>query len=109
MVTSHRRRRRRRAVRLRARAQRSRGRCLRAPQWLSPTTRRAVRGRPVAVRGRVSPAKAVVYQVLQQRIAGRYRRVGVRVVAVRKGRFRGSFTPSFTGRYRVYVAAKADS
>ena len=71
----------------------------------SPRSARPPRGRA----RRVSPAKAVVYQVLQQRIAGRYRRVGVRVVAVRKGRFRGSFTPSFTGRYRVYVAAKADS
>ena len=71
----------------------------------SPRSARPPRGR---ARPGV-PGEAVVYQVLQQRIAGRYRRVGVRVVAVRKGRFRGSFTPSFTGRYRVYVAAKADS
>jgi hypothetical protein len=76
---------------------------------LARTARRAVRGLPVTVRGRVSPAKPLVYQVLQQRIGGRYRRVGVRVVRARHGRFRSWFIPGFSALYRVYVATRADA
>jgi hypothetical protein len=76
---------------------------------LARTARRAVRGLPVTVRGRVSPAKPLVYQVLQQRIGDRYRRVGVRVVRARHGRFRSSFIPGFSALYRVYVATRADA
>jgi hypothetical protein len=75
---------------------------------LEPTSTLAVRGRPVGVRGHVTPRKRRVYQVLQQRIRGVYRRVGVRSVRVRSGSFRSSFTPSFAGYYRVYVLAAAD-
>ena len=76
---------------------------------LDPTAELAVRGRRVGVRGSVTPRKRRVYQVLQQRIRGVYRRVGVRTVRVRSGTFRSSFTPSFTGYYRVYVLAAADA
>ena len=70
---------------------------------LDATSALAVRGRPVGVRGHVTPRKRRVYQVLQQRIRGVYRQVGVRSVRVRAGRFRSSFAPSFAGLYRVYV------
>ena len=76
---------------------------------LDATSALAVRGRPVGVRGHVTPRKRRVYQVLQQRIRGVYRQVGVRSVRVRSGRFRSSFTPSFAGLYRVYVLAAADA
>ena len=76
---------------------------------LEPTSALAVRGRRVGVSGRVTPRKRRVYQVLQQRIRGVYRRVGVRTVRVRSGTFRSSFTPSFAGYYRVYVLAAADA
>jgi hypothetical protein len=76
---------------------------------LGQTATLGLRGRSVRVRGRVTPAKRFVYQVLQQRIRGVYRRVGVRAVQVRRGRFRSSFAPGYTGYYRVYVVAKADA
>jgi hypothetical protein len=76
---------------------------------LGPTAAEGLRGARVRVRGAVTPRKRVVYQVLQQRIRGTYRRVGVRAVAVRGGRFSSWFAPSFTGWYRVYVVAKADA
>ena len=76
---------------------------------LDATSALAVRGRPVGVRGHVTPRKRRVYQVLQQRIRGVYRQVGVRAVRVRSGSFRSSFTPSFAGLYRVYVLAAADA
>jgi hypothetical protein len=76
---------------------------------LGRTAATGVRGRRFRVSGRVTPSKTVVYQVLQQRIRGSYRRVGVRVVPVRAGRFRSSFAPGFTGLYRVYVVARADA
>jgi hypothetical protein len=76
---------------------------------LGRTPVRAVRGGAVRVRGQVTPRKRVVYQVLQQRIGGSYRRVGVRAVGARSGRFRSWFAPAFTGYYRVYVVAKPDA
>jgi hypothetical protein len=76
---------------------------------LGPTAATGVRGARVRVAGRVTPGKRLVYQVLQQRIAGVYRRVGVRAVPARGGRFRSWFAPGFTGLYRFYVVARADS
>jgi hypothetical protein len=75
---------------------------------LGRTAATGVRGRRFRVSGRVTPRKTVVYQVLQQRIGGSYRRVGVLAVRVRSGRFRSSFAPGYTGLYRVYVVAPAD-
>ena len=48
---------------------------------LGPTATEGVRGRRVMVSGQVTPRKRLVYQVLQQRIGGSYRRVGVRAGA----------------------------
>jgi hypothetical protein len=76
---------------------------------LGPTAATGVRGARVRVTGRVEPRKRLVYQVLQQRLGGVYRRVGVRPVPVRRGRFRSWFAPGFTGLYRVYVVARADA
>jgi N-acetylmuramoyl-L-alanine amidase len=76
---------------------------------LARTAARAERGQILNVRGRVRPAKPLVYQVLQQRIRGSYRRVGVRAVRARHGRFRSWFIPGFSALYRVYVTTKADA
>jgi N-acetylmuramoyl-L-alanine amidase len=70
--------------------------------------RRTSAGVRVPVTGRVGPRKRVVHLVLQQHIRGRYRKVGVSAVRVRRGRFRGSFVPAFTDRYRYAVVAKSD-
>ena len=69
---------------------------------LGPTAAEGVRGRRVVVSGQVTPRKRLVYQVLQQRIAGSYRRVGMRAVRVRAGLFKSSFAPSYAAYYRVY-------
>jgi N-acetylmuramoyl-L-alanine amidase len=71
--------------------------------------RRGLRGTRVPLRGTVIPRKRRVYLVLQLRRHGRNRKLGVKAVRTRKGSFRTSFTPSGTGLYRFYVAAKADS
>jgi hypothetical protein len=76
---------------------------------LGPTAPTGVRGSRVRVTGRVNPGKRLVYQVLQQRIRGVYRRVGVRAVRARRGRFRSWFAPAYTGLYRFYVVARADA
>jgi hypothetical protein len=60
------------------------------------------------IKGTVTPRKRVVYLVLQQYRSGRYRRVGVRAWRARKGRFRVSFVPASSGRYRYYLVTKAD-
>ena len=73
----------------------------------SPRTR-GVAGKRVPVRGRVAPRKRIVHLVLQQRIRARWRKVGVRAVPARRGRFRSSFVPAYTDLYRFYVVAKAD-
>ena len=59
--------------------------------------------------GQVTPRKRLVYQVLQQRIGGSYRRVGVRAVRVHAGLFTSSFAPRYAAYYRVYVVAAADA
>ena len=66
------------------------------------------RGRRLVLKGTVAPRKRIVNVVLQQRIRGRWRKVGRQVVRARRGRFRTSFVPAFTARYRYYAAVKTD-
>jgi N-acetylmuramoyl-L-alanine amidase-like protein len=73
---------------------------------LAPTT--GAKGVRVRLRGTVAPRKGRVIQVLAQRSGGRWRRVGVKALRVRRGRFKGAFVPEARGRYRYYVVAKAD-
>jgi hypothetical protein len=70
--------------------------------------RRGVRGRRVTVAGTVAPRKRVVSVVFQQRIKGRWRKVGARSARTRAGRFETSFVPAFRAKYRYYAVAKAD-
>jgi len=70
--------------------------------------RRGVRGRRVTVAGTVAPRKRVVSVVFQQRIGGRWRKVGARSARTRGGRFEASFVPGFRAAYRYYAVAKAD-
>ena len=70
---------------------------------------RARAGAATTFRGRVTPAKRYVWQVLQQRRRGRFRTVGARRLRVRRdGTFRGRFVPSSRATYRFYVVAKLD-
>ena len=72
--------------------------------------RRGAAGVRVALRGRVQPRKARVYQVLQLLRSGRYRKAGAKALATRRGGyFSGSFVPARPGVFRFYVAAKADA
>ena len=73
---------------------------------LAPTA--GVRGVRVRVAGNVVPRKRVVHLVLQQRTRGRYRRVAVKPVRARRGRFAASFVPAFAASYRYFVVVKAD-
>jgi hypothetical protein len=70
--------------------------------------RRGLRGRRVVVAGTVAPRKRVVSVVLQQRISGRWRKVGTRAVRTRRGRFEASFVPAFRAGYRYYAVARSD-
>ena len=70
--------------------------------------RHATRGVRRVIKGKVAPRKRFVHLVLQQYRRGRYRRVGVSAWRTRRGRFRVSFVPASTGRYRYYLVAKAD-
>ena len=70
--------------------------------------RRGVRGRRVVVAGTVAPRKRVVSVVLQQRISGRWRKVGSRAVRTRRGRFESSFVPAFRAAYRYYAVTRSD-
>ena len=80
------------------------------PQLSMATLAVAGVGRKTALRGTVTPRKRAVFQVLQQRRAGRFRTVGVKALrVVRGGSFSGSFVPAASGLYRVYVVAKADA
>jgi hypothetical protein len=65
-------------------------------------------GVPVAVRGRVAPRKRFVYLVAQRRTEGAWRRVRVRAVRVRRGRFRASFVPRDPGRHRFSLVSRFD-
>jgi hypothetical protein len=70
--------------------------------------RRARPDSAVRVEGTVGPRKRLVHLVLQQRIRGRFRSVGVRRVRARAGRFSSSFVPAFRADYRYAVVAKSD-
>jgi hypothetical protein len=63
----------------------------------------------VPVSGTIAPRKRFVTLVVQQRIRGRYRNVGVRAVRVRRGRFSTSFVPAFTANYRYAVISVNDA
>jgi N-acetylmuramoyl-L-alanine amidase len=65
-------------------------------------------GEPVEVEGTVAPRKRIVHLVLQQRIKGRYRKVGARGVRAKRGRFTGSFVPAFRAQYRYQAVVKSD-
>jgi hypothetical protein len=70
--------------------------------------RHGLRGRRVLVAGTVAPRKRVVTVVLQQRISGRWRKVGTRAARTRRGRFETSFVPAFRAAYRYYAVARSD-
>jgi hypothetical protein len=71
--------------------------------------RRGSRGVTVRLKGRVTPRKGRVYQVLQLERRGRFRNVGVKALRTsRRGDFNGSFVPSSAGTYRFYIATRAD-
>jgi N-acetylmuramoyl-L-alanine amidase len=70
--------------------------------------RRARPDRSVRVEGSVAPRKRTVHLVLQQRVRGRFRTVGVKRVRARRGRFSTSFVPAFRADYRYAVVAKSD-
>ena len=54
------------------------------------------------------PRKRVVTVVFQQRVRGRWRKVGTRAVRTRRGRFETSFVPAFRAAYRYYAVARSD-
>jgi len=66
------------------------------------------RGVALKVGGKVSPAKRLVYLVLQQKRGGVFKRVGQKAVRTSRGRFGTSFVPARAGSYRFYLVAKAD-
>jgi hypothetical protein len=70
--------------------------------------RRGRRGRRVVVAGTVAPRKRVVTVMFQQRISGRWRKVGTRSVRTRRGRFQTSFVPAFRAAYRYYAVVPSD-
>jgi N-acetylmuramoyl-L-alanine amidase len=70
--------------------------------------RRGRRGRRVVVAGTVAPRKRAVTVVFQQRIGGRWRKVGTRRTRTRRGRFETSFVPAFRAAYRYYAVAPSD-
>ena len=72
-----------------------------------PTRSRA--GSGTGFRGRVTPVKRYVWQVLQVRKRGRFRKAGIKRLRVKKnGSFRGRFVPARSATYRFYVVAKPD-
>jgi hypothetical protein len=62
----------------------------------------------MVVAGTIAPRKRTVTVVFQQRIRGRWRKVGARSVRTRRGRFETSFVPAFRAAYRYYAVARAD-
>ena len=65
-------------------------------------------GERIRFRGRVTPRKRRLWQVLALRRDGRWVRVGVKPLTARRGRFHGSFTPASAGRFRYYVVTVPD-
>jgi hypothetical protein len=66
------------------------------------------KGERVRFSGTVAPRKRTLWQVLAIRRDGHWRRVGVRRLKARRGRFRGSFAPASSGRFRYYVTSRPD-
>jgi len=71
--------------------------------------RSGVPGRRVRIGGVVGPRKRVLRLVLQQRLGGRYRKVGAKAVRARRGRFSTSFVPGASADYRYAVVALSDA
>jgi hypothetical protein len=72
-----------------------------------PPARGATRT-PVPVRGRVSPRKRRLFLVLQLRRGGRFKRLGIGPVPVRRGTFTTFFRPQRRGLYRFYLSVRGD-
>ena len=71
---------------------------------------RARAGAAARERGKVSPRRGLVYQVLQQQRGESWKVVGVRALATTgTGAFSGFFVPAQKGSYRFYVATRKDS
>ena len=66
-------------------------------------------GRRVRLKGTVTPRKRFVTLVLQQRVRGRWRKVGARAVRARRGRFSTSFVPAFSADYRYALVSVNDA
>ncbi len=81
---------------------------VRAAVTLSSSPSQGLPGYRILLRGKVSPAKRIVYLVLQARRHGAWRKIAAKAVRTRKGRFFTSVLPPGKGRYRYYVSAKAD-
>ncbi len=60
------------------------------------------------ISGRVAPRKRFIWLVVQRSSEGRWRRIRVRAVRVRRGAFRTSFVPGEGGRQRFSLVARAD-
>jgi hypothetical protein len=69
---------------------------------------RGARGVPLRAAGTVGPARRTVWQRVELLRGGRWVRVGLKPLAVRRGRFIASFVPAGAGRYRVFVIAPRD-
>ena len=76
---------------------------------LRTPVRSSVPNARVPVSGTIAPRKRFVRLVLQQRIRGRYRKVGASAVRVRRGRFSTSFVPAFSANYRYAVISVNDA
>jgi hypothetical protein len=75
---------------------------------LTRPPKRGSKGERVRFRGTVAPRKRKLWQVLSVRRHGRWARVGVKRLKAKRGRFRGSFVPQSSGRFRYYVVSRAD-
>ena len=63
---------------------------------------------PMVIRGQVAPRKRFLYLVVQRQTAGRWRRVGLRAVRVRRGVFKAAFLPADPGRHRYSLMSRTD-
>jgi hypothetical protein len=81
---------------------------VRAVVRLNAPPERGSVGAPVLLRGRVGPRSRRLVLVVRVRRHGAWRRVLMRKLRARHGRFRISFTPRQRRRYRYYVVAPRD-
>ena len=93
---------------LRASSSRSSTLRVRALVTLTRAPLTGVAGVRVRVRGKVSPAKRLVWMIVRRQRGGVWQLRGEKILRVRRGRFAGSFRPARAGSYRVYVVARAD-